>query len=173
MLFRFIHDAANPKLLHHNGPPHYSFSCSRQTTVRAISGETLISTHYLKSGMKFKVSNDIGFLKFLNDAEFGVFSTWNLWAVDSTHLFTPHTLQTHQGDPFINLHSQTWLQFPNQVSGGHLETGSQSQSPSMSLWNPMLFPSNKHQVLFKESEDSVYSQWLKDEYMSVKKKKKL
>lgn len=73
MFFRFIHDAANPKLLHHNGPPHQSFSCSRQTTVRAISGETLISIHCLKSGMKCKVSNDIGFLKFLNDAEFGVF----------------------------------------------------------------------------------------------------
>lgn len=60
--------------------------------------------------------------------------------------------------------SQAWPPSPNPVHGCHM-------SFSLSLSNPVLKLQAKLKLLATDSEDSVNSQWWKDEYVSYKKKK--
>lgn len=89
--------------------------------------------------------------------------TWSLWAVDSPHLFTSQTLQTQQGKPIIKslVFRHDWsLQIRPVLAPWDC------LSLSLSL-TQCFFPQAEIKLLFNNSVESVYSQWLKDEYVRI------
>ena len=91
--------------------------------------------------------------------------TWSLWAVDSPHLFTSQTLQTQQGKPIIKslVFRHDWSL---QIRPVLAPWDCLSLSLSLSL-TQCFFPQAEIKLLFNNSVESVYSQWLKDEYVRI------